>query len=76
MSRPIYIEAALNGPWSKERQPLMPVTIDDLIAEGIDCAKAGVHVITTPLHALLDLLPHPLTDKGLQTFLKDYSTIR
>jgi len=42
----------------------------------IDCAKAGVHVITTPLHALLDLLPHPLTDKGIQTFLKDYSTIR
>ena len=45
MSRPIYIEAALNGPWSKERQPLMPVTIDDLIAEGIDCAKAGASII-------------------------------
>ena len=45
MSRPVFIEAALNGPWSQNRQPLMPVTTDDLIAEGIDCAKAGASII-------------------------------
>ena len=45
MSRPVFIEAALNGPWSQNRQPLMPVTIDDLIAEGINCAKAGASII-------------------------------
>ena len=45
MSRPVFIEAALNGPWSQTRQPLMPVTTDDLIAEGINCAKAGASVI-------------------------------
>jgi len=45
MSRPVVIEAALNGPWSQKRQPLMPVTTDTLIAEGIDCARAGASVI-------------------------------
>ena len=45
MSRPVFIEAALNGPWSQRRQPLMPVTTDALIAAGIDCARAGASVI-------------------------------
>ena len=45
MLRPVFIEAALNGPWSQRRQPLMPVTTDALIAEGIDCARAGASVI-------------------------------
>lgn len=45
MSRPVFIEAALNGPWSQERQPLMPVTTEALITEGIDCARAGASVI-------------------------------
>lgn len=45
MTDPVFIEAALNGPWSKSRQPLMPVSVDALIAEGIDCARAGAAVI-------------------------------
>ena len=45
MSRPVFIEAALNGPWSQNRQPLMPITTNDLIAEGINCAKAGASII-------------------------------
>ena len=45
MLRPVFIEAALNGPWSQRRQPLMPVTTDALIAEGIDCARSGASVI-------------------------------
>lgn len=42
----------------------------------VDCAKVGAHVITAPLNAILELLPHPLTEKGLQKFLNDYSKIR
>lgn len=38
----------------------------------IDCAKIGADVITTPLKSILDLLKHPLTDIGLENFLKDY----
>tara|TARA_B100000575_G_C22916691_1_gene532040 strand:+ start:371 stop:817 length:447 start_codon:yes stop_codon:yes gene_type:complete len=45
MSRPVFIETALNSPWSQRRQPLMPVTTDVLIAEGIDYARAGASVI-------------------------------
>ena len=45
MIRPVFIEAALNGPWSKKRQPLMPVTTKALISEGIACARAGASVI-------------------------------
>ena len=45
MTRPVFIEAALNGPWSKKRQPLMPVTTKALISEGIACARAGASVI-------------------------------
>jgi transaldolase len=37
----------------------------------IECAKRGADVITAPLSAILALLNHPLTDKGLDIFLKD-----
>lgn len=45
MSRPVFIEVALNGPWSQKRQPLMPITTEDLITEGVACARAGASVI-------------------------------
>ena len=38
----------------------------------IDCAIAGAHTITTPLHLLMELFKHPLTDKGLEKFLEDH----
>ncbi len=37
----------------------------------IDCAKLGADVATCPLSAILALLNHPLTDKGLAQFLED-----
>lgn len=45
----VWIEAALNGPWGKERQPGIPVAIKDIIADGIACAEAGAAIIH--LHA-------------------------
>lgn len=38
----------------------------------VDSAKAGAHVITAPLAAILALLKHPLTDIGLAQFLADH----
>lgn len=38
----------------------------------IDCAKIGADIITAPLSAIKGLLQHPLTDIGLEKFLKDY----
>lgn len=41
----VWIEVALNGPWSRARQKLMPVTVDEIVADGIACARAGAAVI-------------------------------
>ncbi len=38
----------------------------------VDAAKSGADVITAPLSAILGLLPHPLTDSGLEKFLADH----
>jgi 3-keto-5-aminohexanoate cleavage enzyme len=40
-----WIEAALNGPWSRRRQPGIPDTVEAIVAEGIICAAAGACVI-------------------------------
>jgi len=37
----------------------------------IECAEIGTDVVTCPLSVLNDLFQHPLTDKGLATFLAD-----
>lgn len=39
----------------------------------IDAAKAGAHVGTIPFKVLDMMFNHPLTDKGLDQFLKDYA---
>ena len=41
----VWIEAALNGPWSRSRQPGIPDTVDSIVAEGIDCAAAGACIV-------------------------------
>lgn len=38
----------------------------------IDSAVAGADVVTAPLKVLQQLYSHPLTDKGLAAFLKDW----
>ena len=39
----------------------------------IDSAKAGAHIGTMPFKVMEMLFHHPLTDKGLEQFLKDYA---
>jgi 3-keto-5-aminohexanoate cleavage enzyme len=41
----VWIEVALNGPWSRARQKLMPLTVDEIVADGIECARAGAAII-------------------------------
>lgn len=38
----------------------------------IQAAKAGADIATCPLHTIMGLLNHPLTDIGLEKFLADY----
>jgi transaldolase len=39
----------------------------------VQAAKAGADIATCPLHTILGLLKHPLTDIGLAKFLADYN---
>lgn len=41
----------------------------------IDAALAGAHIATMPFKVLDMLFSHPLTDKGLDQFLKDWSKV-
>jgi transaldolase len=38
----------------------------------LDAALTGAHVATVPFKILTQLLSHPLTDKGIEIFLKDW----
>ena len=40
-----WIEVALNGPWGRALQPRIPVTVDEIIAEGLACAQAGASIV-------------------------------
>lgn len=41
----------------------------------IECAKAGAHIATLPFKVMDMLFSHPLTDRGLEQFLKDYNAV-
>lgn len=41
----------------------------------VDCALAGADVATIPFKILSQLVKHPLTDKGLESFLADWKKI-
>jgi 3-keto-5-aminohexanoate cleavage enzyme len=47
--RKVWIEAALNGGWTRERQPAIPISRDEIVADGIAAAQAGAAIIH--LHA-------------------------
>ncbi len=38
----------------------------------VEAAKMGAHIATIPAKILLQLVEHPLTDKGLDIFIKDW----
>ncbi|MGQ0510334.1 MAG: 3-keto-5-aminohexanoate cleavage protein [Betaproteobacteria bacterium] len=40
-----WLEVALNGPWGRAKQPGSPVRVEDIIADGIACAREGAAII-------------------------------
>ncbi|WP_298958672.1 3-keto-5-aminohexanoate cleavage protein [uncultured Methylobacterium sp.] len=42
---PTWIEAALNGPWGRERQPGIPLAVEEIVADGIAAAQAGAAIV-------------------------------
>src|SRR5215469_737647 len=43
--RRVWLEVALNGPWTRTLQPLIPITVEEVIEQGIACARAGAAII-------------------------------
>lgn len=41
----VWIEAALNGPWTRERQRGIPIVVEEIVADGIACAEAGAAIV-------------------------------
>ena len=40
-----WLEVALNGPWTRKKQPRIPVTVKEIVEEGIACVKAGAAIV-------------------------------
>ncbi|WP_185849062.1 fructose-6-phosphate aldolase [Blattabacterium cuenoti] len=38
----------------------------------IECSKIGIHAVTSPINVIYSLLNHPLTNIGLEKFIKDF----
>ena len=38
-------------------------------------ARLGAHIATVPYATLVQMLNHPLTDSGIERFLKDWETV-
>lgn len=41
----VWIEVALNGPWGRERQPGIPITVAEIVSAGIAAARAGAAIV-------------------------------
>lgn len=41
----------------------------------LDAAKAGAHIATVPFNVIKQMLKHPLTDIGIERFLKDWESV-
>lgn len=41
----------------------------------VNAAKAGCHVATVPYNVLIQMAKHPLTDIGIERFLKDWESV-
>lgn len=45
MQNPVWLEVALNGPWSRERQPAIPLSADEIVEDALACAAEGAAII-------------------------------
>lgn len=45
MSGKVWLEVALNGSWTRARQPNIPVTADEIVEEALACIDAGASVV-------------------------------
>lgn len=44
-SHDTWLEVALNGPWSRDLQPGIPIAVREIVEQGIACAKEGAAIV-------------------------------
>ncbi|MCX7794434.1 MAG: hypothetical protein N2257_08565 [Thermodesulfovibrionales bacterium] len=42
----------------------------------VEAAKIGAHIATIPYSVIAQLLKHPLTDIGIERFMKDWESLK
>jgi 3-keto-5-aminohexanoate cleavage enzyme len=45
MQDPTWLEVAVNGPWSRNRQPNIPLTANEIVESALACAAEGASII-------------------------------
>lgn len=45
MAAHVWLEVALNGPWSRSRQPRIPVLADEIFEDAMRCVEAGASIL-------------------------------
>jgi 3-keto-5-aminohexanoate cleavage enzyme len=40
-----WLEVSVNGPWSRDRQPLIPISVKEIVEDSIACARAGAAIV-------------------------------
>lgn len=45
MGRKVWIEAAINGAWTRAKQPMIPLSPEEIIEEAVACGREGASIV-------------------------------
>jgi len=45
MTHGVWLEVALNGPWGRALQPLSPLSVAEIVADGVACVHEGAAIV-------------------------------
>ena len=68
---PVILECAITGSTTKARNPLVPETVEEQVAEGMKCLDAGITILHTHSNQ-----PNEDPNKAAQFYLDTYRPIR
>ncbi len=58
-----WLEVSLNGPWGKGKQPGIPIAVQEIVEQGVACAKAGAAIVH--VHAYDEATGKPKEDADI-----------
>ena len=69
MQKPVWLEVSLNGPWSRSKQPKIPVLADEIVDDAMRCVgadRAKTQFLQPRASALADLDVRYLVGRAAQ----------